>query len=717
MANANPDNELPRSYKLGEYVIESVLGHGGFGITYLATDTKLSSRVAIKEYFPQAYAFRNRQSTIIPKSDGAENYRWGLQEFLKEARALAKFKHNHIVRVLRFLETNGTAYMVMEYEQGESLANYLRKSGGYLNEATLWSVFLPILSGLQAVHDAGLLHLDIKPDNIYLRTNGQPMLIDFGSARQTKGSSQQNQKIAFTPAYAAIEHYPNHGQQGPWTDVYSIGATLYRCISGGQPVSAMVRYEAFRQQKTDPLKSATTFDRPLYAPYIRESVDWAMKLSPKDRPYTAFALQRGLMGHGMSNDKPTPQSAVNYRSGFIGIAKVRQKDQETRQGVFGKALIGLLIIAAFGIFSLKYLLENKTITETQLFDGIAYVETAVRDIAKKTESGVRQALHLPPDRRVKDAKPPLPVRQNKPVEQVRVAPFDTSKVLVHTFSGHGEGIRSLAFLLNGRLLASASIDGVVKLWNVETGVVEHTFSDVENTSGTVTVSPNGRWLATTGSDNTIKLWDAKDDSSKGELIGHAGRINHLAFSPDGRTLASASLDHSVILWDIKEQRLGRQITGYKHDVLTIAFSPNGRRFATGDANGEIKYWETSTGKLVGYFQAHEEKVNAIAFSPDGKWLASGGPKNFLKLWDTGLELRDRVLNGAPDTVHAMAFSPDGKWLIVAGTSNAIQMWDIKTGELGHQLYGYNHNIYSVALSPDGLLLAAGGDDESVRVWK
>jgi serine/threonine protein kinase len=170
-AKVSRSNALPATYRLGEYVIENVLGHGGFGITYLARDTKLSSQVAIKEYFPQAFALRDRQSTIMPTTDGGENYRWGLQEFLKEARALAKFKHNHIVRVLRFLEANGTAYMVMEYEQGESLATYLTKTGGFLNEPTLLSIFLPILGGLQAVHDAGLLHLDIKPENIYLRSN------------------------------------------------------------------------------------------------------------------------------------------------------------------------------------------------------------------------------------------------------------------------------------------------------------------------------------------------------------------------------------------------------------------------------------------------------------------------------------------------------------------------------------------------------------------
>ena len=163
---------LPYGYELHDYSIESVLGTGGFGITYLAHDSKLGTRVAIKEYFPQDLARRNEQMTIVPMPGAAaETFEWGRRQFLKEAQALAQFKHNNIVRVLRFLELNGTASMIMEYEQGQGLQDYIQ-SKGRPDERMLLQVFLPILNGLQAVHRAGLLHLDIKPDNIYLRAQG-----------------------------------------------------------------------------------------------------------------------------------------------------------------------------------------------------------------------------------------------------------------------------------------------------------------------------------------------------------------------------------------------------------------------------------------------------------------------------------------------------------------------------------------------------------------
>ena len=721
MGNTPLSNALPPAYKLGEYIIESVLGHGGLGITYLARDTKLSSRVAIKEYFPQSLAFRESRSTIVAKTSGitggAENYRWGLEQFLNEAQALAKFKHNNIVRVLRFLEANDTAYMVMEYEEGENLGEHLNKTGGYLKESVLLSVFLPVLGGLQAVHDAGMLHLDIKPGNIYLRSDGTPMLIDFGSARQARGRSRQAQRVALTPTYAAIEHYPNHGKQGPWTDVYSLGATLYRCVTGKEPLGAMVRYQGLQHKNQDLLKPATGFERPIYTSHIRECVDWAMKLSAKDRPHAAFALQRGLMGHGMTNDKPQQQSAVSYRSGFKGISRVvaNVDPKERKAGFLKKAFVGLVIVAAVGVFGLKFLLHNESITESQLYDGIAFVEQKLERIAEKARQGVITALHIPVRRPTDEppgSNPPLP----EPIEEPKDAGFEPSKILVQTLNGDGQRAESLAFLLDGSLLASSYADGAVKLWNVQSGNLVHTLDD-NNSAGVVAVSPNGKFLATADSKNTIKLWNMSWGSAEKQLMGHNGRIIRMAFSPDGRTLASVSTDQTLMLWDINEERVAHEISGFGHDLLAMAFAPSGRRLATGHVNGEIKYWEVSTGKLVGYFQANDEEVTSIQFSPDGNWLASGGPNSFLKLWDTGLERNDKTFIGAPDSVYTVVFSPDSKWLVVAGSSDAIQIWEVETAELAHELHGYNDDIYTVALSSDGALLAVGGGDQTVKLWR
>jgi WD40 repeat protein len=499
--------------------------------------------------------------------------------------------------------------------------------------------------------------------------------------------------------------------------VYSLGATLYHCVIGKEPLGAMVRYQGLQHKKQDPLKPATGFERPIYTSHIRACVDWAMKLSAKDRPHTAFALQRGLMGHGMTNDKPQQQSAVSYRSGFKGISRVVANvgPKERKAGFLKKAFVGLVIVATIGVFGLKFLLHNESITESQLYDGIGFVEQKLERIAEKTQQSVIAALHIPvrrPTDELPRSNPPPP----EPIEEPKDTGFEPSKILVQTLNGDGQRAESLAFLLDGSLLASSYADGAVKLWNVQSGNLEHTLDD-NNSAGVVAVSPNGKFLATADSRNTIKLWHTSWGSAEKQLTGHNGRIIRMTFSPDGRTLASVSVDQTLILWDINEERVAHKISGYGHDLLTMAFAPSGRRLATGHVNGEIKYWEVSTGKLVGYFQANDQEVTSIQFSSDGNWLASGGPDSFLKLWDTGLERNDKTLIGAPDSVYTVVFSPDSKWLVVAGSSDAIQIWDVETAELAHELYGYNDHIYTVALSSDGALLAAGGDGEAVKLWK
>ncbi len=699
---------LPPAYRLGEYVIQSVLGQGGFGITYLARDTKLSSRVAIKEYFPQAFAFRDQRSTINPRSTGEDNYTWGLQEFLKEARALAKFKHNHIVRVLRFLEANGTAYMVMEYEEGESLDQYLRKSGGLLNEAMLLGIFLPVLSGLQAVHDAGMLHLDIKPENIYLRTNGQPMLIDFGSARRARARAGHDPKVALTPGFAAPEQYPNLGKQGPSTDVYSMGASLYRCVTGQQPVDALERFQSLRQRKIDPHRPATTFERPLYVAHIRECIDWAMKLSPKERPHTAHALQRGLMGQGMHNDPALMQqgAAPSYRSGFIGIPRVLQVQEEetVKRGVLAQAVLALLALLSAGVLSVFYLLHTEAIREQDMYDAIDQTRVWVSDAisGSSSQAGKETKARAAAARATKRAMPAKLAQ-----------PFEPNKTLALKLSGHPQGIDALAFLPEEHMLASASADGSVRLWDLRTAAVARvleTGSDAAHVAG----APDGQRLALSHG-RAVILWEAKSDE-RTELGAHEAPITHLAFSPNGQTLASIAADRTLILWNVPAQRRRVRLQ-LPQDASTLAFSPDGRRLATADGSGEIRYWESTTGKLVGYFRANEGGISAIAFSPDGNWLASGGPDGFLKLWDVGIERRDQALANAAGTVQALLFSPDGKWLIVGGAGTLVEIRSVAGDAPSHQLVSDHPGVAALALSADGTVLASGGTDGSMQVWK
>lgn len=343
---------LPPGHILSDYTIESVLGHGGFGITYLAQDTSLGAQVAIKEYLPHAIAGRDEKTAVIvpkPSRDAMRDYHWGLNNFVKEARALAKFKHPHIVRVLRFIEANGTAYTVMEYEKGRTLAQLLKKRGSKLDEPTLLKIIIPILNGLHAVHKIDMLHLDIKPENIYLAEDGRPLLIDFGSARQKISETGQVQRIALTPGYAPMEQYPDKGRQGPWTDIYAIGATIYRCVTGKRPGDALERYRAVLQYRSDPLKPAATVARKEYRVSLLECIDWALQIYPKDRPQSAREMQDGLMGKRRGAQRAgaiTTAENGAARGNFWAQADPRLAGRSNSKAPIGFALVLAAAIAA-----------------------------------------------------------------------------------------------------------------------------------------------------------------------------------------------------------------------------------------------------------------------------------------------------------------------------------------------------------------------------------
>ena len=238
----------PGSLLQDHYRLAKSLGQGGFGVTYLAFDETLEIRLAIKEYLPKDSASRSRDAlTITSSSKNQEDYQYGLQGFLKEARMLAQFQgHPGIVGVRRFFEENNTAYLVMDFVDGDSLKKILENRGGQLPWKEAVEIMVHVLAALRAVHrvsDSGepMLHRDIAPDNIYITKDGQVKLLDFGAARYASGDLSHSLSVVLKEGYAPEEQYRKKGRQGPWTDVYACGATLYRMITGELPDNALDR--------------------------------------------------------------------------------------------------------------------------------------------------------------------------------------------------------------------------------------------------------------------------------------------------------------------------------------------------------------------------------------------------------------------------------------------------------------------------------------------
>ena len=287
---------LPRGYHLHWYLLERVLGQGGFGITYLARDTNLDQRVAIKEYLPIDVATRRNDATVRARTEAHdERYHWGLERFIREARTLARFDHPNVVRVLSVFEFNNTAYMVMRFEEGSNLGTILEQRGT-LPEGELLRILLPILDGLELVHNAGFIHRDVKPDNIHVRADGSPVLLDFGSARQPVGHSP-SMTILVAPGYAPFEQYYSSGEsQGPWSDIYGLGATCYRAICGTPPMDAIARSKGVLGSARDVLAPATAVGAGRYSPRLLKAIDHALEFAERDRPQSIAEWRRELLG-------------------------------------------------------------------------------------------------------------------------------------------------------------------------------------------------------------------------------------------------------------------------------------------------------------------------------------------------------------------------------------------------------------------------------------
>ena len=353
--DANQDGlrgTLPQGTRLRNYELISVLGQGGFGITYYARDTTLGREVAIKEYLPTSLALREDGSVVVPRStQHAEDFIWGRERFLEEARILASLERvPAVVRVHDFLEANGTAYMVMGLARGDTLEQRLKRDT-QLPPPVVEQILERLLDGLEEVHKAGFLHRDIKPANIVLDANGNPTLIDFGASRASVAGRTAGLTAVFTPRYAAVEQLTSD-RQGPYTDIYSISATLYHAITGHPPPSSLER------ALNDTYKPLAELAPECFSPALLEMIDAGLAVRPNDRPQsiaawrgnlsraipavddaTVVGTRRKLHREAKSSGRPQPPPAARLGATISPVAA-------------GKGLMTLIVGAVFTVFVL-----------------------------------------------------------------------------------------------------------------------------------------------------------------------------------------------------------------------------------------------------------------------------------------------------------------------------------------------------------------------------
>jgi serine/threonine protein kinase len=335
---------LPKGIVLdGSYRIERVIASGGFGITYEAEDTKLGTRVAVKEYYPAELGERDATMSVRARSEQHQKtFAWGRKSFSQEARMLARFRHPSIVRVARVFEALSTAYMVMDFEEGQPLEQWLRGLGRGPTQQELDRITDPILDALEMMHAQSFIHRDIAPNNIIIRADGTPVLLDFGAARRTVAEMSRMLTGIVKAGYSPQEQYATDSRfQGPWTDLYAFGATLYRAVGGRPPAEATLRALGV---KTPKISDEATDN---YRIGFLAAIDACLALAPVDRPRSVAQLQVMLFTPGTSAGVPMVETETRRIPLLRPSLRTAANALAPRQWIISAAMVPLMLLGAF----------------------------------------------------------------------------------------------------------------------------------------------------------------------------------------------------------------------------------------------------------------------------------------------------------------------------------------------------------------------------------
>ncbi|MEQ1577433.1 MAG: serine/threonine-protein kinase [Hyphomicrobium sp.] len=703
----------------GDYRIDRVLGAGGFGITYLADEIALNRLVTIKEYFPSDFAARTAGFDAAPRSEQcASDYRWGLDRFIEEAQTLAKFSHPNIVRVYRYFRANNTGYMVLHFEEGQSLKAWLKSLGRAPRQKELDQIVAPLLDALDSIHRSDFLHRDIAPDNIIIRKDGQPVLIDFGSARGEIAAHSKTVSALVKPGYSPYEQYAETSrQQGAWTDIYALGATLYHAVTGKRPPdspSRMVKDEMI------PAREAAVGG---YRASFLKAIDKSLALSVDARPQSVAEWRGALLA-----PEPTPAPAPAAGGWFSRTSGRKAKHDEPAPNPSlahappppdAPGPQGRMLDFLEGLQPRK----SPEPAKAAVVDAIAAAVAA--EPAKAAASTVK--LDAPPPPFIKPQKaapaapkaPPAaaPAAQKAGVSAPKAgAPASKAKAKSEPPSkANGELIkiaapagprkppvpRSTRFVA-GRSWRPLLFKGLIGL-GVASGIIamQNRLPRMEMRGATVVASHQSAPV------NALPL---------GEIKAHTGAASQLAFTADGRTLVTTGADATLKVWDATSLSLERTIELDDGPATSLAVS--GTRALTGHANGQTVLWDTGTAAKISTFKRNDAEIWAVTFLGQGDRFASASHDWKTAIWDTASSTPAHIIDAHESAVQAVTFAltPRGPLLVTGGADKSVKLWKGDTFELTRRYTGHSDFVTTLAIAPDGRSIASAGLDGNIRIW-
>jgi WD40 repeat protein/serine/threonine protein kinase len=753
---------LPSGTELvGDYRIERVLGAGGFGVTYLADEIALARLVTIKEYFPSDIAARNGGIDAAPRSqDCAGDYRWGLDRFIEEAQTLAKFDHTNIVRVYRYFRANNTGYMVLHFEEGKSLKGWLKDLGRAPRQKELDGIIAPLLDALEIIHKSDFLHRDIAPDNIIIRKSGDPVLIDFGSARGEIASHTKTVSALVKPGYSPYEQYGETSRkQGPWTDIYALGATLYHTVTGKRPQDAPSR------MVKDELIPAREAALSSYRAGFLKAIDKALVLNVEGRPQSIPAWRGDLLA-------PDP-----VRAGWLGRTTDRRKSRKNEEAEPVAVIAATVPIAAAptppppdapgpkgGLLDFLDGLRKKPGSDSapapvpvQAAPAAATVKLEAPPPTPAVKKKAQSKKPIPKERALVPVKTPARPRP-RPLKgsrgswvpilfkllvgvgvasaavamQDRFPQFESRGSAVTTgqlqqpqppalvtpiaeFEAHRGSVSGMAYSDDGRRMVTTGADGALKVWDANQHTLIRTIELDDGPATSLAIS-GGRAL-TGHANGKVVLWDLDRAEKVVTVQRNDANIWAVTFTGDPNRFATASHDWKVTLWDARQAAAPLQVLdGHENSVQALAYAPQQLLLASGSADKTVRVWNLDTLSLKRSFSGPRDFVTSVAFSQSGKLLAGGALDGRIQIWSVPTSRRIRALTGHRGRVADLAFSPSGDQLASAGEDGTVRLWDLQRGRIVRALTGHVGGATAVAFAPDGQHLASAGVDGRIRLW-